>query len=93
MAAPKTRRTRRRVVAPSQLPRPTGGDAPTAFPGEETAASRVAPIPVKAPTRRPLGVRAHHVTEDYSYVRSDLLLVAAVSVVSLAFVVGMSFVF
>jgi hypothetical protein len=48
---------------------------------------------VKAPTRRPLGVRAHHVTEDYSYVRSDLLLVAAVSVVSLAFVVGMSFVF
>ncbi|MBE7517951.1 MAG: hypothetical protein HS107_01750 [Thermoflexaceae bacterium] len=37
--------------------------------------------------------REHHVTTDYSYVRRDLLAVTLTSVVALAFVVGMSFLF
>jgi len=35
--------------------------------------------------------REHHVTKDYSYVHKDLIAVAVVSTVALAFIVGMSF--
>ncbi len=37
-------------------------------------------------------IREHHVTTDYSYVRKDLLLVLAVTIICSAFIVGMSFV-
>lgn len=48
--------------------------------------------PAVAATRRRAPVRAHHVTTDYSYVHKDLLTVSVISVVILAFIVGMSFV-
>lgn len=88
MPARQARRPRR-VVAPSSLPRPTANEDFDSGPVVHTPAA-AAPAQRAAP-RRQLGVRAHHVTEDYGYVRKDLLLVAAVSAVSLGFVVGMSF--
>lgn len=43
-------------------------------------------------SRRP-GVphREHHVTKDYSHVHRDLLTIAGVGVVTIAFIVGMTF--
>jgi hypothetical protein len=86
MTAPQPRRTRRRSVPAASLPRPAAMDGVTREP--ETAAAGVA---TRAPRRGPV-VRPHHVTNDYRYVRTDLALVAAVGVVVVAFVVGMSFV-
>jgi hypothetical protein len=37
-------------------------------------------------------VRAHHVSEDLSYVRTDLITIAIMSTISVAFVVAMAFV-
>ena len=39
-----------------------------------------------------LGHRQHHVTRDYSYVHRDLITVAAIGVVVIGFIIGMSFV-
>lgn len=44
-----------------------------------------------AAQRIPSGSREHHVTADYSYVSRDLMAVTAISVVTLAFIVAMSF--
>ena len=89
MTARKPRRARR--VAPSSLPRPTAGDG---------AARRDATVAAPAATpqaalsqsaqRRSAAPRQHHVTTDYSYVKRDLLLVAAVGAVVLGFIVAMS---
>ena len=49
------------------------------------------PAPERAASRRTLGVRAHHVSNDYGYVRKDLMTVAAVGAVVVAFIVAMSF--
>ena len=38
-------------------------------------------------------VQVHHVSTDYSYVRTDLITVMAVTAVTLAFIIGMSFAF
>jgi hypothetical protein len=35
--------------------------------------------------------REHHVTNDYSYVHKDLLTIAVVGVIVVAFILGMSF--
>jgi hypothetical protein len=94
MPSRQARPSRRRAVAPSQLPRPAASTAPLPKDVSAPAPARQSAVPTsqrQAPARRPLGVRAHHVTEDYRYVRSDLVLVAAVSAVTLAFVIGMSF--
>jgi hypothetical protein len=88
MPARQARRPRR-VVAPSSLPRPTAAESFADDPVVHTPAAAT-PAPRSAP-RRQLGVRAHHVTEDYGYVRKDLVLVAAISAISLGFVVAMSF--
>jgi len=93
---PRQARPARRRVAPSApLPRPSTPEAPDAARAARETARPASPLPARGATapRRPLGVRAHHVTEDYRYVRTDLLLVAAVSAVAMAFVVGMSFAF
>lgn len=88
MAAPKTRRTRRRVVQSSPLPRPAAGEPlAEAVPASSPEPDRVAPA-----SRRSLGVRAHHVSEDLSYVRTDLITIAIMSTISVAFVVAMAFV-
>ncbi len=58
--------------------------APTAI-APATAASRTSGARHGHP-------RDHHVTNDYSYVRKDLFTVAAIGVVVVAFIVGMSFV-
>jgi hypothetical protein len=49
------------------------------------AASRTAP-------RRPAALQVHHVTEDYSHVRRDLLAIAAVGAITLGFIVALAFV-
>ena len=79
MTARQPRRTRRRNVPSESLPRLRPGEG--GEPAVSTAAS----------TTRP-NQRVHHVTEDYSYVRKDMVLVAAFSAVTLAFIVAMNFV-
>ncbi len=71
-------RRRRRATPP--------GTTATAGAGERTA---------RPPLRRAahvVGVREHHVTTDYGYVKKDLLLVAFVTTIATGFIVGMSFV-
>ncbi|MCE7927955.1 MAG: hypothetical protein DYG91_05565 [Chloroflexi bacterium CFX7] len=77
MTAPQPRRTRRRAAPGPSLPRPGA-----ASPAEASAARQ----------RRSISHhREHHVTTDYGYVHRDLIAVAATGAVTLAFVVGMSF--
>lgn len=75
MTARQPRRERRRTAPAPTLPRPG------ATPARRGALSS-APV---------AGVREHHVTADYSYVRGDLLIVSGVTLVTLGFVVAMSF--
>jgi hypothetical protein len=80
MTARQPRRTRRRTPPAQSLPRPVGG-------GDLNGAS-----PDSARTaRRATGHREHHVTQDYSYIHKDLITVAAVGAIVLAFVVALSF--
>ncbi len=86
MTARQPRRTRRRV-ATSSLPRPVAvSDAPA------TETLKAAPAAPTAP-RRPTTPREHHVSRDYRYVHRDLILVAVVGAVVVAFIVGVSFLF
>ena len=90
MTARQPRRTRRRV-ATAALPRPAAmaepmGAAPE--PARSTPAAVLAPVP-----RRHVPPREHHVERDFGYVRRDLLLVAGVGSVVIAFIVGVSFLF
>jgi uncharacterized membrane protein len=88
MAARQTRRRTRRVAPSSPLPRPVAGE-----PHEEAVlAARPEPERVAPTSRRTLGVRAHHVIDDLSYVRTDLITIAIMSAISVAFVVAMAFV-
>ena len=73
MSSRRPRRQRRRRDRGSTLPRP--GATPTPQPASPTAAR----IPDQTP-------REHHVATDYRYVRRDLVAVAVVSVITLAFV-------
>jgi len=73
------RRTRRRNVPATSLPRPAVAGT------EDTPEARSA-------GRIQVGHRQHHVTTDYGYIRRDLITVAVVGVVVIAFIVGMSFV-
>lgn len=77
MTARQPRRTRRRNVPSESLPRLRPADG--SGPSAPTSATRATQ-------------RVHHVTEDYSYVRRDMMLVAAFSAVTLAFIVVMNFV-
>gem|GEM_PF-905337 len=82
----RPRRSRRRRVPRSSLPRPTRvatGEL------EEGAAASALP---RRPLRVPQGPREHHITTDYGYVRKDLVAIAVVSAITFGFVVGMSFV-
>lgn len=61
---------------------------------EQNAATRpgATPAPVRQSARRaPASHRDHHVTTDYSYVHKDLLTILGVGVVTVAFIIGMSF--
>ena len=91
MPTRQSRRTRRRVVAPSTLPRPVSEGAPVESVVVDEPEAVVHASPRTASRRLPV-MRAHHVVTDYSYIRPDLLLTAAVSAVCVAFVVGMAFV-
>ncbi len=81
MTARQPRRTRRRTIPAASLPRPTAAGAEAH--GTESAAVRA------AATRRH---REHHVTKDYRYIHRDLLAVAGIGVIVIAFIIGMSFV-
>lgn len=73
------RRTRRRNVPAASLPRPsTEGTEETAGTGSAGSVQT--------------GHRQHHVTTDYSYIHRDLITVAVVGLVVVAFIIGMSFV-
>lgn len=87
MTAPQPRRTRRRSVPAASLPRPVSSDGLVVHDSEVPAASANA---AGAARRGPVG-RQHHVTNDYRYVRTDLVLVASVGAIVVAFVVAMSF--
>ncbi len=84
MTARQPRRTQRRSIPSAALPRPVAGE------GEQLAAVATETASARA-TRRGPAARAHHVTNDYSYVRTDLLTVAAIGVVVVGFILGMSF--
>jgi hypothetical protein len=64
---------------------------------KEQQAPRSGPQPASTPAarqgpRRNLSPhREHHVTTDYAYVRKDLIAILAVGIVTVAFIVGMSF--
>lgn len=73
MSSRRPRRQRRRRERASTLPRPGATPAP------QPTAATTARIPDQTP-------REHHVATDYRYVRRDLVAVAAVSVITLAFV-------
>ena len=84
MAARSPRRARRQAIPAAALPRPLATDEAPMLSSSTAATERALPRPT-------LGARAHHVTNDYGYVRRDLLTVAAVGAVVIAFIVGMSF--
>ncbi len=79
MTARPPRRRRRTDAPAATLPRPTASPAAA---GEPLPARRT--IPGR--------VREHHVAKDYGYVKRDLLGIAAVGAVTLAFIVAMSFI-
>lgn len=78
MTARQPRRTRRRNAPAAALPRLN----PQESGDREHALHR--PIRTSIPE--------HHVSQDYGYVRRDLLLIAGVTTITFAFVVLMSFV-
>lgn len=86
MTAQKPRRTRRRSVPASALPRPSTVEAEAAAAAEadEDAPSGRQPVTLRH--------RQHHVTKDYSYIHRDLLTIVGVGVIVIAFIVAMSFV-
>jgi hypothetical protein len=89
MTARQPRRTRRRTTPASTLPRPLPV-SDSLEPAQSAATPSGATVRQTA-RRGPAQPRAHHVENDYRYVRTDLLTVAAVGAVVIAFVVGMSF--
>ncbi len=89
MTARQPRRARRRLAPASPLPRPS------AVPAEESApaAPALSPAAARAAARRTaVHHREHHVTRDYSHVHRDMVTVAIVGVIVVAFIVGMSYV-
>lgn len=83
MTAQKPRRTRRRSVPASALPRPSTVEAEAAEADEDAPSGRQ-PVTLRH--------RQHHVTKDYSYIHRDLLTIVGVGVIVIAFIVAMSFV-
>ncbi len=77
MPEPRQRRSRRRLPR-SITPRPSVREVHDARSAERT---------VHAPPR----MREHHITTDFSYVRSDLMTIAVLTAVILGFIVGMRF--
>ena len=75
MTARRPGRSRRRKAPAPSLPRPSGsevGITPDSRPSDESGAEN--------------RIQVHHVTADYGYVKSDLVTIAAVSVVSFGFI-------
>ncbi len=98
MTARQPRRARRRSVPAQALPRPgavsatstgaVGFDSDDAV-GVGAVRSEHGQRAVRRPSTT---MRQHHVTEDYSHVHRDLLLLAGIGVVTVGFIIGMSFV-
>jgi hypothetical protein len=84
--AARSPRTRRRAAG-STLPRPP-------LPTETPFDAPVAPVTQieRTATPRAPRMREHHVTNDFSYVKGDLITVGVVSAIVLAFIIVMSFV-
>jgi hypothetical protein len=82
MTARQPRRTRRRDLPAESLPR--------LRPEEERERRRLLRATSVAGERR--HINEHHVVTDYRYVKPELLAITAVTAVTMAFVVGMSFV-
>ncbi|HJP41221.1 MAG TPA: hypothetical protein QGF35_05895 [Dehalococcoidia bacterium] len=80
MSRRQPRRSRRRVAPAPSLPRPTGSET-----GVSSAPER------NTETETEARGRAHHVTTDYRYVRTDLIGIVAVGAVAFGFVIAMAF--
>lgn len=99
MTARQPRRRRRLQAAAAPLPRPSAtpardiDDEPDMHVEEDESGDVTVALPSR--TRRGVrrsatfGQRTHHVTTDYSYVHKDLVTIAAVSVITLAFILAM----
>ncbi|MGE5597524.1 MAG: hypothetical protein ACM3S1_15975 [Hyphomicrobiales bacterium] len=93
MTARQPRRTRRRPLPATNLPRPhqppaTGEDQADQGDTGEAVAETTARGTRRRRTTAP---RAHHVTTDFSYVHKDLATVAVVGTLILAFIIAISF--
>jgi len=82
MTERQTRR-RRRAVPAASLPRPVSGSADGAQAQRASSATRGAAT---------LHHREHHITKDYSYVKRDLITIAVVGTVVMAFMVALAFI-
>ena len=80
MTARQPRRARRRNVPGDSLPRIRKG--------AETHPRGDAPVT----TSRRLNQNEHAISTDYRYVRKEMAIIGAVTVVTLAFIVAMSFI-
>ena len=83
-------RRRRRAISAAPLPRPSAVETLEGEAGAGPKAPLAATSARRGPRRPQL--REHHVTTDYGYVHRDLLLVAVIGLLTIAFIVGMSFV-
>jgi hypothetical protein len=84
MTARQPRRARRRAAPAASLPRPLAGDSIAAQADQHRGIS-------SGSRRIAARAREHHVQEDYSHVKRDLVAVAVVSAATIGFVVVMSF--
>ncbi|OAI44586.1 hypothetical protein AYO38_00395 [bacterium SCGC AG-212-C10] len=62
---------------------------PDALAGDAT---KMPSATARTPRRQAFHHREHHVDTDYGYIKRDLLVMVGVSVVTIGFIVGMSFV-
>lgn len=83
MTSPQPRRTRRRSAPAASLPRPVAGTG-----GNALNTAGTAPVSSGTSSRH----RQHHVTKDYGYVHRDLITVAVIGTVVVAFIFAMSYI-
>ena len=92
MTARQQRRAKRRVTPAPALPRPASDAEPIEAPSSAPPVSSRTATAIRQESRHHAAPREHHIMEDYSYVKGDLVLIGVVGSICLAFIVGMSFV-
>jgi hypothetical protein len=89
MTQRQPQRRRRRNVPAASLPRPVSGavEERSALPEQRPTTMAAHAATTARQSTRP---REHHVQQDFSYVPKELVIVGAVSAISLGFIVVMS---